>query len=214
MTRAQNFLLLVDSAPRNHISLWSAACQSQGWDRTDRKFRVEQISKIIGREIESCSEITSNKEIDRLFAALRALTDNLAAAQELDAPEMGDARRLVFRIRKVESQLLPRPGFDGESWKVRKFVQSLCADIAARGISPSVQTVDVEDLSAAPILFRKDGRERRLPSQLHQLLVTLTARLQSFKRHDVGDEVTSLKLKTRQSLLTSAPTMETADCPF
>src|ERR1035437_7721892 len=105
MTRAQNYLLLVDSAPRQHVSLWSAACQSQGWDRLDGKFRVEQISKILGREISSCTEISSNKEIDRLFASLRALTDNLAAAQELDAPEMGDARRLLFRVREVREKL-------------------------------------------------------------------------------------------------------------
>ena len=180
MTRAQNYLLLVDGRTP---SLWTRACRAQGWDRNDREFRLAKISEIIGRAISSCAKITSNKEVDRLFAALRAMDDNLEAVRELDAPEMGDARRLIFKIREIESQLLPLPGFDGEEWKLRKFVQSLCADIAAAGAAPAVQKVDVEDLSAAPILLRRDGRDRRLPSQLHQLLVTLTARLSDFRNH-------------------------------
>jgi hypothetical protein len=181
MTQAQRYELLIDGRYRSgqpHTSLWTRACRAQGWNQTDRVFRLQKLSEALGRPITSTKELNNTDDVDRVFAFLRACADNLDAARELDEPEIGRARRLVFKIREVESEMAGFPaaepmGADG----VRRLVRSLCADIANKGKSTRVEVVDVEDLSATPITFTRAGKFRKIPSQLDQLLVTLNRML-------------------------------------
>lgn len=180
MTKAQRYTLLIDG--KNHVSLWTRACRANNWPRNDRDFRIQKLSEALKRQIASTSELNNTTDVDRVFTFLRAAADNLDAARELDNPEMGRARRLVFRVREVESCLAGYParapmGVEG----VRRLVRSLCADIANKGKSVRVEIVDVEDLSAEPIEFTRAGKLRKIPSHLDQLLITLNRMLSKHK---------------------------------
>jgi hypothetical protein len=89
----------------------------------------------------------------------------------------------VFKVREVESELAGYPAREPMGPEgVRRLVRSLCADIANKGRSVRVEIVDVEDLSAEPIQFTRDGKRRKIPSPLDQLLVTLTRMLTKYKK--------------------------------
>jgi hypothetical protein len=190
MTNAQRFELLIDGRYRDgrpHTSLWTAACRVNNWPRNDREFRLQKLSGAVGRELTSTSQLNNTNDIDHVFTFLRAAADNLDAAREQDNPDMGRARRLVLKVREVESELAGFPahdpmGVDG----VRRLVRSLCADIANKGRSPRVEIKDVEDLSAEPIEFTRNGKPRKIPSQLDQLLITLNRMLSKHKKETVS----------------------------
>jgi hypothetical protein len=185
MTQAQRFELLIDGryrAGQPHTSLWTRACRAQGWNRNDREFRLQKLSEALGRQISSTSELNNTDDVTRVFTWLRAKADNLQAAVAMEEPGFERKPQLVYKIREAESELAAFPfndpmGADG----VRRLVQKLCADIAAKGRSRRVEVVDVEDLSAAPITFTRDGHYRKIPSQLDQLLVTLTRMLSKYR---------------------------------
>lgn len=183
MTQKQRFTLLIDSPKYKHVSLWTRACTVNNWPRNDREFRLQKLSEAVGRQITTTSALNQTDDIDRVFAFLRAAADDLTAARELDAPEMGRARRLVNKISEAASELAAFPlaepmGAEG----VRRLVRSLCADIANKGKSLRVEIVDVEDLSAKPIEFTRAGKLRKIPSQLDQLLITLNRMLSKHKK--------------------------------
>ena len=159
MTKAQRYTLLIDSPKRRHVSLWTKACQAQGWNKNDREFRIQKLSEAVGRPIESTTELNNTNDIDRVFAFLRACVDNLEAARELDNPEMGESRRLRFKLEEVKSEL-------------RAFVENVPAYVAEiikdkfnHGISRRVEILTEDDLSA---------------DQLHQLLITLNRCVKEF----------------------------------
>lgn len=182
MTKAQRYLLLIDSPKRQHTSLWTQACVANAWPRNDREFRLQKLSGALGRQLTSTSDLINNADIDQVFDFLRAAADDIDAARAVDHPAMGRARRLVFKVREVESCLAGYPARDPMGVEgVRRLVRSLCADIANKGKSVRVEIMDVEDLSAEPIQFTRDGKPRKIPSQLDQLLITLTRMLSKFK---------------------------------
>lgn len=156
MTYKQTRLLLVDFRLRNgtqFLSLWSRACLAQGWDRNDRKFRTQKFSQLLGRTITSANDITDNREVDRLFAALKALNDDLAAARETADAQIGEARRLRWKIAQVKNQLAELVT------DVDAYTAALIRDEFNHGISRRVELLTELDLNAA---------------QLRRLLVTLT----------------------------------------
>lgn len=181
MTKAQRYTLLIDH--REHVSLWTLACRANGWPKSDREFRMEKISEIMGREITSTTDLNNTTDVTRLFTFLRAQADDLTAAVAMQTPGFERAPQLKYKIAEVESELTAWPasdpmGADG----VRRLVRSLCADIANEGTSPRVEICDVEDLTAEPIELTRAGNRRKIDSQLDQLLVTLTRMLSKFKK--------------------------------
>lgn len=183
MTKAQRYTLLIDNPKRNHTSMWTRACQANQWDHKDREFRLHKISEAIGREISSTSDLVDNNEITRLFTWLRAKADNLAAGVAMQTPGFERRPQLLYKIEEAESELTAWPASDPMGVNgVRALVQKLCADIGNKGRSRRVEITDVEDLSAAPIEFTRNGTRRRIPSQLDQLLVTLTRMLSKYKK--------------------------------
>jgi hypothetical protein len=181
MTKAQRYTLLIDH--RQHVSLWTQACVANAWPKNDRAFRLEKLSEALGREITSTSQLVDNNDITKVFTFLRAKACNLKAAVAMEKPGYERVPQLVYKIREIESELAGYPATDAMGAEgVRRLVRSLCADIANEGKSVRVEIVDVEDLTAEPIEFRRDGKPRRIPSQLDQLLITLTRMLSQYKK--------------------------------
>ena len=167
MTKSQRYTLLIDSAPRRHVSLWTKACQANNWPKSDRAFRIAKISEAVGRPIESTSDLNNTTDVDRVFAFLRAAADNIAAARELDHPDMGDARRLRWKIEEIKSQLAAFVE------NIPAYIAEIIKDKFNHGISRRVETLTEDDLSA---------------EQLRQLLITLTRCHKEF----VDDEKTAI----------------------
>jgi hypothetical protein len=220
MTNAQRYTLIIDSPKRHHTSLWTRACQVNNWPKNDREFRLLKISEAVGRTIRSTTELNNTDDMDRVFDFLRSAADDLNATRAVANPEeeIGRARRLVYKVREVESELAAYPihepmGVEG----VRRLVQSLCADIGNKGRSRRVEITDVEDLSAKPIEFTRAGKARRIPSQLDQLLITLNRMLSKYKKEDrewVEDEKRALNEPDPQPETWTEEVDHTIEQPF
>jgi hypothetical protein len=83
ITQAQRFRLMINA--RGQISFWTAACRQMGWDQADREFRLKTFGEILGRELESASEIGYLKEFDKIKAQLLAWAepDNFKGQMEM-----------------------------------------------------------------------------------------------------------------------------------
>ena len=84
-------------------SLWSAACRTMGWNKNDRQLRLDTFSRVLGRRINSASEIGKLKEFDVLKAHLLALArpaDLDAQLQQVEQPVI----RLRFKIRELAGE--------------------------------------------------------------------------------------------------------------
>jgi hypothetical protein len=106
------------------------------------------------------------------------LTDDLPAAIETDDPTIGEARR----IRNViTTQILPCLALYEPS--TRDYLQTVISGLVRwyktdRPIRPPT----LDDLDARPIIGTRNGRPQESPSQLHQALMTLSARLDAKRR--------------------------------
>lgn len=179
MTQKQRVTLFIDIPKRRHVSLWTKACNAQGWNKDDRDLRIQKISEALGRQVSSSTDLVDNKDIDRVFAFLRACMDNLKAAQELSHPEMGDARRLRWKVEEVKSELAAFVGH------VPAYVSAIIKDKFNLGRAARVGILTEDDLSA---------------DQLRQLLITLTRCLKEF----VADEkITQLNQESEDDVLHS-----------
>jgi hypothetical protein len=79
--------------------LWPAACRVQGWKVSDRTRRIDVLSRILGRPIQSASDITTNADYDTVKRELLTLADHLDRGA-MDTREEGRARRLRNFIRQ------------------------------------------------------------------------------------------------------------------
>jgi|GEM_PF-4885310 len=81
---------------------WPDACDAQKWDAGNREFRIAKIGELIGRDIQSCTELT-NADFDKLVPALKLLArpDSLSAARAtVDSDEAGQRRRYLHFINQ------------------------------------------------------------------------------------------------------------------
>lgn len=181
MTKSQRFTLMIDT--KRSVSLWTLACQAQGWNKNDRDFRLQMISRAVGRPISSTSELNNTDDVTAVFTFLKAKANNLDAAVAMEKQGYERRPQLLYKIKETEAELAGFP-FDDPMGpdRVRLLVQKLCADIGNKGKSRRVEITDVEDLSAEPIQFTRAGKERKIPSQLDQLLITLTRMLSKYKK--------------------------------
>ena len=83
-------------------SLWPAACAAQGWDRHDREFRLEFISGVIGRRIESAKEVEERDEFTLLKNRCMRLADVLQGAIEDGSLVFNQKRNCVWQIHQLE----------------------------------------------------------------------------------------------------------------
>src|SRR6185295_4070814 len=82
-------------------SLWPAACAAQGWDRNDREFRLEFISSVIGRRIESAKEVEERDEFTLLKNRCLRLADDLDGAIEDGSLVLNQRRNLLWIIEQL-----------------------------------------------------------------------------------------------------------------
>lgn len=159
MTRKQRIHLMRD--------LWPGACRWQGWPPNDRARRLAEIGRALGRPVASSNEVRTNDDFDRVKKHLLTLALDVAAAAEDE--HAGRARRLRRRIGEViarieDSRRAVTPDFDAGA-----FVQAIIADKFDHGRRR--EGLRLEELTAAPLV---DAQGREHPSQLDQLLMTLT----------------------------------------
>jgi hypothetical protein len=150
---------------------WPAACRAQGWNDKDRALRIEVFSRILGRPIASASEIDERGDYDVIKRELGTLADSLDAAMDSDAEAA--ARRLRAKIR---GELMPclalyTGGMDG----AERYVATLIRGVVHRGRGGEQRGLD--DLSAEPRFRTVNGAAREIPSELDQLVMTISARL-------------------------------------
>ncbi len=142
--------------PKQRISFfrdrWPATCKAQGWPEQDRGLRLRIISQALGRQVLSLNALDNTGDVDRVFAHLGMLCDNLAATMETEQPEISAARRLRWKIGQLAAQL----GGDAYALAIARDKFHVAAGITT-----------VDDLDAG---------------QLRQLLITLSARARSRSR--------------------------------
>ncbi len=161
MTTKQRMSILVDR--------WPAACRSQGWNKSDRDLRLQVISAAVGRAIGSMNDLDNSADIDKVFAHLGRLADQVAdtietlphhsvsvsagtAGTTTQRDTAGYRRRLFWLIRKYGHALGGEP-----------YVLALARD--KFHITTGLTTID--DLATR---------------QLHQLMMTLAARKSALDR--------------------------------
>lgn len=160
MTTKQRIALMADH--------WPAACRTQGWNSNDRRLRIEVLGRILGRKIESASEIDAHGDYDVIKRELGTLADSVSEA--MDTGEEGIARRLRGKVRE---ELLPclalyRGGMEGAEACVREVIN----DKFNQGRRREVR--DLDELTAAPRFREVRGEVVELPSELEQLVMTLS----------------------------------------
>ena len=158
MTRKQQIYMM---------ALWTRACAAQGWPANNRALRLTAISHALGRQVSSASEIRTNAEFDRVKRHLQEAADDLAAAMETETE--GRARRLRWRIRAQVDRLAQ---IWGDTRAAHAYLHKLLNDKFNAGRQRE-NWLRLEDLTAEPIA---DLEGLLHPSQLEQLLMTLTAR--------------------------------------
>jgi hypothetical protein len=133
---------------------WPAACDVQGWNPNDRPLRLRVLSEAIGRDIESMNDLNNDTDIDKIFAHLGMLSENLKRTVDLTpaGQENGYRRRMFWLIRKHSRQLGGEP-----------YVLALARD--KFHLTEGLQSI--EDLTT---------------KQLNHLMMTLNARRQK-KQH-------------------------------
>jgi len=159
------------------LERWPAACEAQGWNKNDREKRLDEISKAIGRDIQSMNDLNNGSDIDAVYAHLGRLADNVARTVEtLPAKTVhvsaGDwGRRTKGRTVVVKDT----PGYRRRIiWLVRRHSQQLGGLVYALqlardkfGITTGVSTI--EDLTT---------------EQIHGLMITLAARAHARAREE------------------------------
>lgn len=170
---------------------WPAACRAQGWNSDDRALRLQVLSAAVKRPLETASDLDSTKDIDAVKAHLQALTDNLAAAIETGDPTIGEARRLRNVIMAETRPCLALY----EKENTAHFIQTVIEGLIRWNITDRpTRVATLDDLDGKPI-YRRTGPCHALkesPSQLHQAMMTLNARLHA-KRKAAGHSIHDMK---------------------
>ncbi len=135
--------------------LWGAACRANGWtvEKGLSRADIDAIRKdcLAALGFSSLHQVDRAAGFDAVRAALLMMTDNLSGTIETDHPELGELRRLRW---KLAEDIMPRLAASG--LHAAEYVAAIVRD------KFGLAGLDLDRLSAA---------------QLRQLVVTLTARL-------------------------------------
>jgi hypothetical protein len=143
---------------------WPAACRSQSWDKNDRSLRLRVISEAIGRQIESMGELNNSDDIDQVKAYLKHLADDIDGTAEMGNRDPGDRRRYT--------------------WLIRRHGRAL-------GGEPYIRALARDRFHLTAGLATWDMWEKLDTEQLHQLMMTLWARLVAKRRAGRNASLTS-----------------------
>lgn len=180
MTTPQRITLMAD--------WWPKACRAQGWNKNDKAKRLEVLSAAVKRDVTSANELNATSDIDAVKAHLGMLASNVAATIETDRPDIGRARRLRNTIGD-QLKCLALYHENAPAW-----LASVIRDKFKHG--SRVMPLTADDLSAEPVYFtdRKTGKPREIPSQLDQIVMTLSRAIQA-KRKEQGDTLHTMKTR-------------------
>jgi hypothetical protein len=138
---------------------WPEACRAQGWNRNDRALRIQKVGEIVGRPITSCCDLENTRDFDALIPELLRLArpDSLKAAVDaVDASVKGECRRHIHLIEPLIEEL------DGH------FGHNYIDAILSRRFK----------------MTRQEWRNLP-PEKLRQLLSTVNARAQIYRREKI-----------------------------
>ncbi len=135
-------------------SWWPDACEAQGWNPQDREKRMEVLSQAVGRFLKSANDLNNTSDIDAVKAYLGMLCGSIKATVETDHAEIGKARQYRWVIRK---EILP------------------CLRLYLDDVNGYMREVFHHRADWS------DSLERLSPPQVHQALMTLSARLNSLR---------------------------------
>jgi hypothetical protein len=181
------------------IELWPAACRAQGWKASDRNFRLFILSVAVSFEIgtlqqffqvmstpvdklprllTTADEIDQGEEFTKVKAVLSLLSDSVAGARDAGDPALNLARQkrnvILSLMQCLSIYPLEKPmGVDG----AEAYVTEIISGKFKRAMA-------IEELSYKPVRFtdRGTGEPRQIPSQLDQLLYTLSARVSKYRQ--------------------------------
>jgi hypothetical protein len=167
MTTKQRMSILLDRWPR--------ACRAQGWDHKRRDLRLQVISDAVGREITSMNDLDNSADIDKVYAHLGHLADQVTGTIETLPADTIEVS--AGRDAKVEQQ--DSPGYRRRiTWLIKKHGQPL-------GGIPYILTVARHKFHLTAGLSTIDDLTT---AQLHQLMITLAARKSKLTRAAAAPE--------------------------
>ncbi len=154
--------------------IWGQVCKARGWKASDKVLRLATFSEILGRKLESSNEIERLTECTKLMAELNCII-GVSVRAGRDAADPAENRARVLR-NKITDEIVPC---------LELYVQDVAAYIAAImedknrwwKIDRPSRGMTLMDLDAKPIFHRdrKSGELREFPSQLEQMVFTLSA---------------------------------------
>lgn len=169
--------------------LWGKVCVERGWDRLpgkEREVKRKEVMAQIFGEPKSMRTL-SNGEFDRVKVAFQALAngqDLVQAVHELDHPEDGDRRRIVWKIEHVVIPCLgvyvERP--EAYLAEVLRDRFKVFSGLSHWSLLPHERTVKEDE----------DGRLVSWPNALRMFLMTAT-RLADDLRQKAGHSVHEMK---------------------
>jgi hypothetical protein len=150
---------------------------------------------------DSLTEVDPRAGFDRVLAELRAMQDDVPGAQETLDPTIGESRRLRHVIRAELLPCLalymvpipPRTPMQAAETYLTEVVSGL---VRWTKLDRPTRPPTLDDLDAHPIYAHSGPCHslRESPSQLHQAIMTLTARLHA-KRRVAGDTIHDMLTK-------------------
>lgn len=174
------------------LKLWGSVCKDRGWKTSDRELRLRTFSELVGRPLASTDEVERLDECTKLMNELKAMLGvSIKAGLEATDPTLNQARVLRNRIL---TDLVPclELYLDDVRGYVTKIIQD--KNRWTKTDRPTCE-LTVMDLTAKPIIREtRSGGLYESPSQLHQVLFTLTARLNDL-RNDAGDTIHQMRTK-------------------
>jgi hypothetical protein len=171
---------------------WAAACQTQGWTRerglNSAEINAKRREMLAEIGFKSLKDVDHRSGFDRVLSRVRRLADSVQGAMDENAPASGDRRRMVHRmgilIRCLALYLTPG--------SAPTYVESICR--------AKFGTSNWEDLSADPRVDDSGPRPRIRQSELEELIITLSGRLngrtgfRAKARHSVHDMLLAARL--------------------
>lgn len=176
------------------MKLWQRVCKDRGWKASDKARRIATFSELIGRQITSTNEVGRLDECTKLMAELKVmLGTSLKAGLEANDPTLNQARVIAHQIC---ADLIPcLELYEGAN--TLEFVTGIMEDKNRwwRIDHAPTRRITIQDLNARPIVItdRRTGKLREIPSPLHQMQMTIAARVDA-KRRAAGQSVHEMRV--------------------
>ena len=177
-------------------TLWPAACRAQQWPEKDRDFQMAWLSQCVGREIKTSNDLERKGEFDKVKRDLELAASNLDAASRAVSAEQGHDVEAQERVRHQLDEVMQCLALYVAD--VPAYAREIIRDKILRG-ARHTRVPEMDELSTAPRFFtrKSDGQVVELPSQLEQMLYTLSRALNGKKgyRNQAGDSLCTMRIK-------------------